>query len=403
MNSQKSHSVFKLGAFALTAGVMASLSGCEFIGNLTGAGEQKAAAAQQAHRMPQVGVLEAQPTDVPSSLSFTGRAVAYTLSDIRPQVDGIIEKRLFEEGAYVNEGDVLYQLDDETYKALYANAQAAIKKSEALLTNAEIKVKRNERLVKINAVSEQVLDDALANLREAKANLEANKAALKTAKINLDRTKIKAPVSGLIGRSEYTKGALVSANQANVLATIQQLDPIFVDFSVPSYYAIILKKQLRENPEKGIDQFPVSIHFEDGSDYDQIGRIKLSEFKVDPSTDSIILRTEFANPDRHLLPGMFIRGSVMTGYRKNVYLVPSLALSRDALGHPYLMVLAKDGTVTVRPVKDDGLYQQSWVITEGLQPGDQIITKGLQFIRPGMKAAVMGAQPQKPTNATEGK
>lgn len=403
MNSKTTLSAFKLSAFLLSAGLLVSLSGCEFIGNLIGGAEQKQAPQGYAPRMPQVGVIEAQPTQVPKYLSLTGRAVAYTLADIRPQVDGIINKRLFEEGALVKKGDILYQLDDETYKALYANADAAIKKSEALLTNAEIKVKRNERLVKINAVSEQVLDDALANLREAKANLEANKAALKTAKINLNRTKIKAPISGLIGRSKYTKGALVSANQANVLATIQQLDPVYVDFSVPSYYAVILKKKLHNNPEKNIEQYPVSIHFEDGTDYEETGHIKLSEFKVDPSTDSIILRTEFANPNRHLLPGMFIRGSVMTGYHQNIYLVPSLALGRDALGHPYLMVLAKDGTVTFRPVKDAGLYQQSWIITEGLQPGDQVITKGLQFIRPGMKATIMGAQPSKPTNAKEGK
>jgi membrane fusion protein (multidrug efflux system) len=205
----------------------------------------------------------------------------------------------------------------------------------------------------------------------------------------------------MIGRSSFTKGALVMNNQAEVMATIQQLDPIYVDFSVPSYYAAILKRAMKKNPDMNIEKFPVTITFDNGEKYEHTGHIKLSEFSVDESTDTIILRTEFDNPDTQLLPGMFIRGSVMTGYHKDVYLVPSLSLSRDTLGHAFVMVLAQDGTVTVRPVKEKGLYKESWVITDGLQPGDQVIVKGLQFIRPGMKAAVMGAKPDAAPNATE--
>ncbi|AZR81817.1 efflux transporter periplasmic adaptor subunit [Thiomicrospira sp. S5] len=407
MKNFTSRSALKFSALVLSAGLAVTLNGCD---SLTGGGDAKQNAGAGMHRMPQVGIQKAEPTQVPNTLSFTGRAVPFTIAEVRPQVDGIITERLFEEGQHVAKGDILYKIDDETYQALYDNAQAEIKKSQALLTNAELKVKRNQRLVKINAVSEQVLDDAMATLREAKANLEANKAALKTASINLERTKIKAPVSGMIGRSSFTKGALVMNNQAEVMATIQQLDPIYVDFSVPSYYAAILKRAMKKNPDMNIEKFPVTITFDNGEKYEHTGHIKLSEFSVDESTDTIILRTEFDNPDTQLLPGMFIRGSVMTGYHKDVYLVPSLSLSRDTLGHAFVMVLAQDGTVTVRPVKEKGLYKESWVITDGLQPGDQVIVKGLQFIRPGMKAAVMGAKPaaapsatKAPENAKEGK
>ncbi|MGC9385851.1 MAG: efflux RND transporter periplasmic adaptor subunit [Hydrogenovibrio sp.] len=401
----------KHGILFLTLGLMAVMSGCDLLSNQ----EAKSPAAAPAKPAPQVGIMVAEPTQVPKTLSFTGRAMPFTIAEIRPQVDGIITKRLFKEGQMVKQGDVLYQIDPETYQALYDNAKAAITKSKALITNAELRVKRNERLVKINAVSEQVLDDALATLRETKANLEANKAALKTAAINLERTQIKAPISGVIGRSNVTQGALVMANQAGILATIQRLDPIYVDFSVPSYYAAVLKRDMKQHPEKDIEKYPVTIAFDNGETYPHTGYIKLSEFSVDESTDAIILRTQFQNPDTLLLPGMFIRGSVMIGYRENVYLVPSLALKRNALGKPSVMILAEDGTVTPRPVKEVGLHEENWVVTDGLTPGDRVITKGLQFIRPGIKATVMDdaaksnsdakmSEPAKPQSAdSEGK
>lgn len=343
--------------------------------------------------MPKVGVLEAKSTRVPNIFTITGRAEAYTIAEIRPQVEGIIIKRNFTEGRLVKKGEVMYELDPSSYQALYDNAEAAIARSEALLTNAKIKVERNESLVKINAVSEQVLDDARAALREAKANLEANKAALKTAQINLQRTKIKSPIDGLVGRSEVTKGALVTANQASSLATVQQFDPIYVDFSVPSYYAIPLKKAVAKTGKENVEKFPVKILFEDGTEYSHIGKIKLSEFQVNRTTDSIILRTQFDNPDSLLLPGMFIRGTIMTGYKSNIFLVPAIAVGRSPLGTPYVMILDKENTVTVRPVEGDGFYQDKFVIKSGLQEGDRVIVKGLQYIRPGVKAEVLPPAP----------
>lgn len=394
----RTNNTLKASLFVLSTGLLASLGGCDLLGSGDKAGGPPPGMGPQ---MPQVGVLKAEPTQVPNTFTMTGRAESAAIAEIRPQVEGIVIKRNFVEGAMVEKGQVLYELDASSYQALYDNAQAAIGKSEALLTNAKIKVKRNERLVKINAVSEQVLDDARAAVREAKANLEADKAALKTAQINLQRTKIKAPISGLIGRSSVTKGALVTTNQTTSLASIRQLDPIYVDFSVPSYYAIPLKKQIAQGNANVIEQFPITIQFEDGTTYEETGRIKLSEFSVDRSTDSIILRTEFKNKDSILLPGMFIRGSIQTGMIDNVYLVPATVVSRTALGMPYVMILEKDGTVAVRPVKTDRLYQDKWVIKGGLQAGDQIIVKGLQYIRPGVKAGIIGAK--KPDAKSPGK
>lgn len=392
--------LLKTGKLLLTIGMVASLTACDMLG----LGGDKPQQAMQ-KRVPQVGILAVEESTVPKTFSITGRAEAYAIAEIRPQVEGIITERLFKEGSLVQKGDVLYQLDDASYQALYENAKAAIARSKALLTNAQIKVSRNERLVRINAVSEQVLDDAKASLREAKANLEANQAALKTAAINLERTQIKAPISGRIGRSTVTKGALVTTNQANSLATIQQLDPIYVDFSVPSNYAIILRKAMAKNNGQDLAQHEARIVFDDGTEYEHTGKIRLSEFEVNRSTDAIILRTEFPNPDAVLLPGMFLHGKVITGYQNGVFLVPTLALQRDAVGNAFVMTLNSEDIVTVTPVKAQDLYEDKWVITEGLKAGDRVMTKGLQYIRPGVKANIMGAAPAKQSassNAKEG-
>lgn len=366
----------------LVASISLMLSACDSFES-----SPKSAPAQQPPRLPQVGVITAQLSQVPNQLAMTGRAQASATAEIRPQVEGIITERRFKEGAVVQKGDILYQLDDASYQALYDNAKAAVEKSKALLTNAQIKVTRNERLVKINAVSEQVLDDAKALLREAIANLASTQAALKTAAIQLERTQIKAPISGRIGRSTVTKGALVTTNQAQSLATIQQLNPIYVDFSVPSNQAFPLRQALVA-PKIESSDFPVSLMIKQ-QPYPTQGEIILSEFQVNPATDAIILRTQFENPQTLILPGMFMQGQVTTGMMEQVILIPALALQRNALGKPFVMVLTPDNSVAVKPVKESGLYQKNWVITEGLHSGDRVIVKGLQFIRPGMKASLI--------------
>lgn len=363
------------------------LSGCEGTDTPTTKSKPQATSAM---KLPQVGIISAQMTQVPNQLAITGRAQASATAEIRPQVEGIITERLFKEGSLVKKGEVLYQLDAASYQALYDSAKAAIEKSKALLTNAQIKVTRNERLVKINAVSEQVLDDAKALLREAKANLAANEAALETAAIQLERTQIKAPISGRIGRSTVTKGALVTTNQAQSLATIQQIDPIYVDFSITADQALPLRQALA-NPDISMTDYPVALTLKD-QPYPSQGQILLSEFQVNPATDAVILRTQFQNPNTLILPGMFLQGQVTTGKLAQVVLIPTLALQRNALGKPFVMVLMADNTVSIKSVKEAGLYQKNWIITEGLAPGDQVIVKGLQFIRPGIKASII--QPQ---------
>jgi len=371
----------------LLASLALGLTACE---NSKAPAEKPAQQANPAISLPQVGIIKVEMTQVPNQLAITGRAQASATAEIRPQVEGIITQRLFKEGSFVNKGETLYQLDAASYQALYESAKAAVEKSKALLTNAQIKVTRNERLVKINAVSEQVLDDAKALLREAKANLQANQAALKTAAIQLERTQIKAPISGRIGRSTVTKGALVTTNQAQSLATIQQLDPIYVDFSVTANQALPLRKALA-NEQVNLADYPVRLKLPQ-QPYPSTGTILLSEFQVNPATDAVILRTQFQNPDTLILPGMFMQGQVTTGILEQVALIPTLSLQRNALGQPFVMVLTPDNTVAVKPVKEAGLYQQSWIITDGLAPGDQVIVKGLQFIRPGMKAGLIPSQ-----------
>ncbi|KUJ71908.1 efflux RND transporter periplasmic adaptor subunit [Thiomicrospira sp. WB1] len=357
---------------ALTAVTLsAMISGC------TQEGAPSAGAGQQP---PTVSVTTVTPTSVPRQLDMTGRTRAHRVAEIRPQVEGIIEERLFTEGATVSRGDVLYQIDDASYEAILENAKAAVARAEAVLTNAQLKVKRNRRLVKIDAVSEQVLDDALAAEREAIANLAANQAALKSARIDLARTQIKAPIDGVIGRSNITEGALVAANQAQALATLQQLDPIYVDFSVPSQKAMDLKANLQaaESP------MPVTLLLGNAEPYPHQGDIILSEFEVDPTTDSVVIRAQFANPNHHLLPGMFVHGRIQNGSSDNRFLIPAVALQRDPVGKPFVYVLSDDNTVKARPVTPERLHHESWVIGDGLSDGDRVITEGLQMLRPGM-------------------
>jgi membrane fusion protein (multidrug efflux system) len=347
---------------------------------ITGCSQEEASSAGPGQQPPSVSVVTMTPTSVPRQLDMTGRTRAHTVAEIRPQVEGIIEARLFTEGATVAKDDVLYQIDDASYQAIYENASAAVAQSEAVLTNAQLKVKRNRRLVRIDAVSEQVLDDALAAEREALANLAANKAALKSARINLERTQIKAPINGVIGRSTITEGALVSANQAQALAKLQQLDPIYVDFSVPSAKAMALKAHL----QAAESSMPVTLLLNGAETYPHPGEIILSEFEVDPTTDSVVIRAQFANPDHHLLPGMFVHGRIQNGSSDNRFLIPAVALQRDPVGKPFVYVLGDDNTVQARPVTPTRLHQQSWVIKNGLNDGDRVITEGLQMLRPGM-------------------
>ena len=340
--------------------------------------------------LPKVAVSVAQPQSLPNVIDLTGRVEASLVAEIRPQVTGIIQQKLFTEGSWVNAGQSLYQIDSASYQAEYDSAFAEVNRAKSVVMNAELTTKRNKQVVKINAISAQDVDNSIAAEREARSGLIIREAALKAAKIKLDRTLIVSPISGKIGRSYITQGALISENQATPLAVVQTLDPMYVDFALPAHKMMALKKALTES----VEPLKVDITMYDGTLYPHPGLIRFSEFMVDKATDSVVLRAEFSNPDLSLLPGQFVRGQMTLGEQINVILIPSSALMRNAQGGAMVMVLSADQTVGVKPVVETGLYQGQWVITSGLDAGDQVITKGLQYIRPGVKAVIEGLPAQ---------
>lgn len=349
-------------------------------------GEAQSEKTAQQRPLPKVVVNIAQFQSIPNLVKVTGRVEASVVAEIRPQVTGIIEQKHFSEGGWVKAGQSLYQIDSASYQAEYESALAEVNRAKSVLKNAQLTTQRNKEIVKINAISAQDVDNAIAAEREAKATLVAREAALKAAKIKLDRTLIVSPISGKIGRSYITQGALVSENQINPLAIVQTLDAMYVDFALPAHKMMALKQAVAESAEP----LKVDIIHDNGVLYPQPGSILFSEFMVDRTTDSVVLRAEFSNPDFNLLPGQFVRGQLTLGQQEQVVLMPASAVIRNAKGGAMVMVLSADQIVGIKPVVETGLYQGQWVITSGLEAGDQVITKGLQFIRPGAKADIEG-------------
>ncbi|WP_028238445.1 efflux RND transporter periplasmic adaptor subunit [Stutzerimonas azotifigens] len=355
---------------ALLAFVAAAvLSGCE---------EQTPPQAG-AQAKPRVGVvtLEAEPFALTTELP--GRTSAYRVAEVRPQVDGIIQKRLFTEGTEVKQGQQLYQIDPAVYEATYKSA-------EAQLASAKSLADRYALLVKEQAVSQQAYDEARAAALQAQAELDR-------ARINLRYTKVLAPISGLIGRSAVTEGALVSNGQAQELATIRQLDPIYVDITQPARDLLTLRRDLEEGrlERAGDNSAKVTLTLEDGTTYTAEGKLEFAEVSVDPSTGSVVLRAVFPNPDRLLMPGMFVRANLLAGVRSEAILAPQQGITRNPRGEPIAMVVNEQNKVEMRPVKTARAVGNRWLVTEGLQAGDRLITEGLQFIQPGVEVEVAPA------------
>ncbi|MBN2866684.1 MAG: efflux RND transporter periplasmic adaptor subunit [Thiotrichales bacterium] len=351
--------------------------------------------AQPAKPLPRVSVLSVTPQTVPVISEVMGRVTAKNLSEIRPQVTGILLSKHFEEGTFVAKGQLLYQIDDERYRADYESALASVAAAKSTLENAKLTVQRNQRIVKINAISEQDVDNSIAAKNTAEAQVLVAQAALKNAQINLDRTQIRAPISGVIGRSLLMPGALVSANQSEALALVQDLDEVYVDYAVPSSVALVLQQTFNNTktwPE-------VRLTLSNGQDYSTKGKVVMLDNLVNPLRDTVIVRVAFQNPQQQLLPGLFVKGSFKVGEQANVVLIPALALSRDTQGNALVMTLGDDHKVVPRPVTEDGLYQGQWRVTQGLNPGDQVITKGLQYIRPGAQVQIAPAQMVNSTGA----
>jgi membrane fusion protein (multidrug efflux system) len=358
---------------------------------LLGCGRQTPAKEMQQAPPPEVGVVVVQPQRVPITTDLSGRIAPCEIAEVRPQVGGIIQSRLFVEGSDVKKGQVLYRIDDATYKAACHSADATLAKAEANVLPARLKADRLRDLVKINAVSQQDYDDAAAAFKLAKAEVEAARAALETARINLDYTAVKAPISGRIGRSEVTTGALVTAGQATALTTIQKLDPIYVDVTQSTADLLRLKRELAGGAlQKDADsRTPVTLMLEDGSRYPLEGTLKFSDVTVNQGTGSVTLRTLFPNPDQLLLPGMFARATVEEGVLDQAILIPQQGVSRDPVGNATAMVVGAGDKVESRTLKIARAIDNQWVVSVGLQPGDRVIVEGLQKAAPGTTVRVV--------------
>ncbi|WP_372381132.1 efflux RND transporter periplasmic adaptor subunit [Xanthomonas sp. NCPPB 1754] len=340
-----------------------------------------ACSSRQPPQMPQtqVGVqtLKAQRLAVDQTLS--GRTVAYVTSDVRPQVGGILRKRLFTEGQDVQAGQVLYEIDPASYQAAYDTAKGDLAQAEAAVLSARPKGQRYQTLVGLDAVSKQDGDDALATLRSNQAAVVAAKASLQTARINLDYTRITAPVSGRIGTSSYTPGALVSAGQSEVLATINQLDPIYVDVTQSSVQLLQLRRQLDAGQLKAVDgKAEVTLQLEDGSTYAHSGTLEVVDAAVDTATGTVKLRAVVPNPERVLLPGMYVTAKLSMAVDEQAILVPQQAISRNSKGQAVAMVVGSDNKVAQRVLTTGDAIGDKWVVRQGLKAGDKVIVQGLQ-------------------------
>jgi membrane fusion protein (multidrug efflux system) len=340
---------------------------------------------------PEVAVVVIRPERVAITTELPGRTTSQLVAEVRPQVSGIIKKRLFEEGADVKAGDLLYQIDPAMYEAAYASASAGLARAEANVIAIRSRMERYKDLVKIDAVSKQDYDDSASALLQATADIEANKAAQETARINLAYTRVTAPITGRIGRSTVTVGALATANQAIPFATIQQLDPIFVDVTQSSANLLKLKRNLAAGLIKdgGRASARVKLLLEDGTSYPLEGKLNFSDITVDQSTGSFIVRIAFPNPKHMLLPGMYVRALVEEGVVEAAILAPQQGVSRDRKGNPVTLLAGPDGKVEQRMITVDRAIGDKWLVTSGLAPGDRVIVEGIQKVRPGAQAKVV--------------
>lgn len=325
---------------------------------------------------PQVGYIVARPGEVALVTTLPGRTVAFQSSEVRPQVSGVIQQRLFQEGSVVRRGQALYRIDPSLYRAAANQAQANVAAAQATAEAARVRADRFRPLAEIEAVSRQDYTDAAATARQATATVAQNRAALETARINLRFTTVPAPITGRIGRSLFTVGALVATSQADPLATIQQLDPIFVDIQQSSAALLSLRRALATN---GVvpTRAEVRLQLEDGSDYGYSGAVEFSEVVVDQSTGTVTLRARFPNAQGLLLPGMFVRASFAQAIDRRAFLIPQPAVTRNPQGAATLYVIGPGNKAVQRQVIAERTQGPYWVVTRGLNPGDRVITQGL--------------------------
>ncbi len=343
---------------------------------------------------PEVTVMVVQKQTVEQTMDLAGRTSAYQISEVRPQVSGIVQKRLFVEGSYVKAGQPLYQIDANTYQATVNNAKAALNRQQASLNALQVKQRRYKQLVGINAISKQEYDDVAAQVALAEADVAASRATLENANISLGYATLRAPISGQTSRSNVTAGALVTAGQAEPLVTIQQLDPVYVDISQSSADMLRLRQQIQAGQLSGADNSArVKLTLEDGSVYPVEGRLAFSGVSVDPSSGAVTLRAIFANPSQLLLPGMYVTAKVVQGVNNAAFLVPQAAVTRTPQGDANALVVNAQGIVESRPITTSGTQGNQWIVTGGLNDGDKVIVEGIAKVKPGAPAKPVLAQP----------
>ncbi|WP_374575800.1 efflux RND transporter periplasmic adaptor subunit [Phenylobacterium sp.] len=362
---------------------------------LAGCGENK---APQTGGAPEVGIvtIAAQPVSLDTELS--GRTTAYQTSEVRPQVAGIIKALLFKEGSQVSAGQALYQIDPAPFRAAYDQAQAALANAQANLAAAKLKSDRYAELVKIEAVSKQDADDALAAYKQADASVAQQKAAVESAKINLDYTRVTAPISGRIGKSSSTVGALVTANQTTALATIQKMDPMYVDLTQSSTELLKLKASL-SNGGAVPASASVRLTLENGAEYPIAGRLQFTEVTVDPDTGSVTLRAAFPNPQGLLLPGMYVRARLAQAMEPEAILAPQQGVARDPKGRATALVVGAGNKVESRELTVDRVVGDKWLVTSGLKAGDRLIVEGTDKVKAGETVKPVAAGSPAPTAA----
>ena len=356
---------------------------------LAGCNEQKNAQSGMPAVKIEVSAMALHPQSVAITAELPGRTSAYLVAEVRPQVGGIIRNRNFKEGSEVKEADVLYEIDPSSYQASYDSAAAALQKAEGAVPSAQSKVDRYKSLTAQDAVSKQNLDDAVSTLAQANADVASAKAALETARINLDYTKMRAPIAGRVDASAVTVGALVTADQTTALTTIRQLDPINVDVTQSSTNLLEFRRAVAEGRLKTSgDNVSVHLTLEDGSQYKETGKLEFSEASVAETVGTITVRAVFPNPDRILLPGMYVRATIQEGIAENSYLVPQRAVTRNTKGEPIAMFVTADGKVQQRVLKVQRSIGNSWLVNEGIADGDRVIVEGVQRVRDGQEVTV---------------
>lgn len=373
---------YSLRAFIVSVSLLAplGLAACSDSGKQDGA---------QGMPPSPVSIVTVQSEAIPITNELPGRITPTRIAEVRPRVSGIVVERVFKQGSHVNEGDVLYRIDPEPFRLRVASAEATLKRAQAAQLQAKQQADRSQELRARNVTSAQALETSVAALAQADADVASASAQLSTAKLDLQYADVKAPISGRIGRALITEGALVGTGSQDILATIQQLDPVYADFTQSVNDLLNLRRAAKAGLLTGANEGEANVRllFDDGTPYPQVGRLLFSEATVDATTGQVTMRGQFPNPDGELLPGMYVRIQIEQGTEKDAIAVPQQALQRDTGGQAFVYVVDDKNTATVRPIKAGRVVGERWVIDNGLKSGDRVIVEGFQKIRPGAPVA----------------